>query len=212
MENKDPQFKLLEFLEETGIAKERNISEFIVENFVKPTVRVSNEDDKGVQFLQSIMRRELIRYNTGQLGNVNNRFISTNPNLDDLPKWFDEEPIMGNITLGGLEYLYQRKMNNSIVSANDIISQNSTTQSRILTRQTWILGIVGLFALVSMIVSIKMYKLDNKTQQLSTHIEQLKQDSLKSQKELFQLKILYTKMNADSSSKRSHTQIKKNGR
>ncbi|MGN6398522.1 MAG: hypothetical protein ACTHMI_23340 [Mucilaginibacter sp.] len=182
-----PQYRLLEFLEETGITRERNISDFIVTEFEKPTIRISNEDDKGVQFLQSMLRRDLIKYNKGDLENVNNRYISTNPDKEkELPKWFDQEPVRGNITMAGLEYLGQHKINESIINSNDIISENSTIQTGILRRQKWVLWSSVIIAACSALIAYLSYRKDGPNNQLKQELKNTNQRIDSIRKELFQ--------------------------
>jgi len=187
----DDYLKLLQYLEEWGIDRLVEVDHLLYDWFknqpnVQPDEHIDSIGDRIVHFVDEMHESKHIR------------LFKEKKNKDGTGPWY----VSARLTSGGLEYLNNYRLiqstlnlNASVVESNRIISDNSRSQTTVFRRQTWIIGIVGLFALVSMIVSIKTYKLDDKTQQLSTHIEQLKKDSLKLQKELFQLRSLHTKTN-----------------
>jgi hypothetical protein len=180
----DDYLKLLDYLEEWGIDRLVQVDHLLHEWFKKQPNVDPNEppdviSDRIAHFVDEMHESKHIRLEKHR------------QNEDGSGLW----EVRARLTSGGLEYLNNYRLvqsnlnlNKSTITSNNIISANSK-------RQTWILGVVGFFALVSMVVSIMTYRLDNQTKQLSVHIKQLQQDSLKLQKELFQLKMPHTKKN-----------------
>jgi hypothetical protein len=187
----DNYLQLLEYLEEWGIDREAQVDHFLYKWFKNQPNVEKDEDIDNISWRIEHFVNEMHE-------SKHIRLFKKKENEDGTGLWY----VSARLTSGGLEYLNNYRLvqsaislNKSTLDSNRIISDNSTRQSTIFRRQTIILGIVGVFALISLIVSIMTYILDNKTEQLSVHIKQLKQDSLKSQKEILQLKVLHTKKN-----------------
>jgi hypothetical protein len=187
----DDYLKLLEYLEEWGIDRLVEVDHLLYDWFknqpnVEPNEHLDSIGDRIVHFVDEMHESRHIRLSKKK------------KNEDGTGPWY----VSARLTSGGLEYLNNYRLvqstlnlNASTIESNGVVSGNSRRQTTIFRRQTLILGIVGVFALVSMTVSIMTYILDNNTKQLSGEIEQLKQDNLKLKKEILLQLTHHTKTN-----------------
>lgn len=152
------QFEFLKFLQEVGITKERNVSEFIAKRF-EPSQniqeRVLTEYDKGVKFLRSLKNKQYVDFDEGALSNIGTTYRSASPvPVGELPLWFDSIPINGSITFNGLDYLNQHELNENIKNANNTIATNSGKQTEILEGQKKYLYITALLTLANVLITV----------------------------------------------------------
>lgn len=164
----------LEFLAEFGISKERNMSEFISRHFYNAWTKenkITADEDKAVQFLMLLKRKEYVSFDLGRLSNIHNWYKENHPSTHDKPFWFDTYPVMGNITLIGLDYLNQNRLNSSIVTANAISSDNSKTQTDILKGQRKYLYLTTFFTACTLGIAIFTFISDNSKERLRKQLQ-----------------------------------------
>lgn len=129
---------------------------------------------------------------------VINRFISVMETNGHVTTFSQEDPnnkekvrVILRLTPDGFKYLNEHRLtqsnialNQSTISNNKIVSENTTTQSSIFKLQTAVFIFGALFACGSFIVSYDTYVNINETKHLKYQVQQLKKDSTLLQKKL----------------------------
>jgi len=178
-------FELLEYLSDFGIGVETNIKNICL--------KYADKFEQADEVADTFSKRW--SWVTSVLGSIQQiGYIKYSADYHDLQELYLKDGNFSvSITKTGFDYINEYRLtqsnialNQSTLESNRIISGNSTIQSRIFRRQTWVLIIASILALGSLIISAKTYFRDNRIQQLSGYTDKLRQDSIKSETRLLQ--------------------------
>lgn len=118
MKKKNTTIELLSELEKHGINKTYNISTFMVKNFERPEyckdlIWKAGTGEDGATILKELKDLNYIYFK----GNVMDKIYPIKPiNGDiDTDKWFDNTEFNISLTLGGMNYLQQYRLNESLL-------------------------------------------------------------------------------------------------
>jgi hypothetical protein len=168
--NKPLHIKLLETLESIGVSERYNFSNFIVENFKKPTATTQDKWNVEVKpsqmFLKDLCYRGFI-----EIEDNDTNFMLVHFGNENSPQtWYDSLEIHGHLKTNGLDYLDQYRLNNTLKESNKSSVRNFTTQKFISIVTIVIAAGTAFLGYLTYRYSVSN---DTKLNQLELHVSQL---------------------------------------
>ena len=176
----DIYITLLKSFEDVPVGTYKNISPFLLKSFPRPSLENSLIREDELKNLEYLLRN--LRTNQHLTFEDMGQWVSYGkPHI-----WLEETTINAAKTAAGLNYLEQYKLNRSTINVNDsivtnnkIISDNSKTQTKAIQHQTYLLIATAFFTATSLGIAIYNTHNDSlKEQQQQELTEQKKQNQL----------------------------------